>query len=715
MKPPSRTGSAEPPESRIDTVVDAFHGVEVADPYRWLEAWPDAEVRTWTDQQNAFARDFLDSRPKVDAIRDDVTEILSARTVGYGALQARAGRYFCMKSQPPKQQPLLITFDSLDDLAGERVLLDPETLDPDGGTTIDWFVASPDGSVLAVSLSEHGTEVGDLHFFDVESGERIFEVVPRVNTGTAGGSLVWTADGRGVYYTRHPRQGEKPQHDLNFFQQAYYHQLGTDSADDRYELGEDFPRIAEIQFEAHHGSDQVLLTVQNGDGGEFAHYLRNADGSWRQFSDFGDRVVNAAFGRDGEWLYLLSREDAPRGKIVRLSAESLDHSQARTLVAESDDTLITSFFGNSPSILPTAERLYVQYQCGGPSEIRCFDLDGQPLAAPEQLPVSSAGGLVPLGDEDSDAVYFSNVSYLAPLAGFRFDPESGETASTALHSDPPVDLEEFGVTVVREFATSKDGTQVPVNIRLPKGFERGVSPPAAALVTGYGGYGHNISPNYLPLSSVLLRQGVIQATANLRGGGEYGEDWHRQGNLTNKQNVFDDLAAVLEHLIARGYTASDRLAIHGGSNGGLLMGALLTQRPELVKAVVSHVGIYDMLRFELSPNGSFNVTEFGSVNDEEQFRALYAYSPYHNVKADTDYPSTFFLTGVNDPRVEALQSRKMTAMLQAAQTDADAPVLLRTSFDSGHGAGTPLDERIAQAVDVHAFLVDRLGIDYQSG
>jgi len=223
-----------------------------------------------------------------------------------------------------------------------------------------------------------------------------------------------------------------------------------------------------------------------------------------------------------------------------------------------------------------------------------------------------------------------------------------------------------------------------------------------------------LSPGYSALSSVLLEQNVILAVANLRGGGEYGEDWHREGNLTNKQNVFDDFSAVLNHMIERGYTSSDKLAIEGGSNGGLLMGALLTQHPGLVKAVVSHVGIYDMLRVELSPNGSFNIPEFGTVEDPDQFKALRAYSPYHNTKEGARYPATFFLTGVNDPRVEAMQSRKMTAKLQSVQGDPEAPILLRTSFDSGHGAGTPLDEKIAQAVDVHAFLIDQLGIKYRN-
>ncbi len=534
-----------------------------------------------------------------------------------------------------------------------------------------------------------------------------------MNTGTAGGSLAWAPDGKGVYYTRHPREGEKPDEDLNFFQQAYFHTLGSDTAEDRFELGKDFPRIAEIQFEPHHESGQLLLTVQDGDGGEFGHYLRSSTGEWRQFSQFGDKIVNATFSRDGKSLYLLSRQKSPRGKIVRVSTEALNVDSADLILAESEDTLVTSFYGRPPSILPTANRLYVQFQRGGPSEVRTYDLDGKPLKAPDQLTVSNAGGLTPIGGKDSDEILFYNGSYVVPGAIFHHVPEKGSTVKTGLASRPLVDLQKLGVTVVREFATSKDGTKVPVNIILPPGFDLEKSGPLPARVTGYGGYGISLSPGYSALNSVLLKQDVILAVANIRGGGEYGEDWHRQGNLTNKQNVFDDFAAVLKHMIDRGYTSSGRLAIEGGSNGGLLMGATLTQKPHLVKAVVSHVGIYDMLRVELSANGSFNIPEFGTVKDPEQFKALRAYSPYHNTKEGARYPATFFLTGVNDPRVEAMQSRKMTAKLQSVQGNPKAPIFLRTSFDSGHGAGTPLDEKIAQSVDVHAFLIDQLGIEYR--
>src|SRR5262249_32077632 len=261
--------------------------------------------------------------------------------------------------------------------------------------------------------------------------------------------------------------------------------------------------------------------------------------------------------------------------------------------------------------------------------------------------------------------------------------------------------------VVREFATSKDGTKVPVSIIMSKGTKRDGSHPA--LVTGYGGYGVSITPSFSATRRILLDQGFVCAVANIRGGGEFGEPWHLQGNLAKKQNVFDDFAAVLQLLIDRGYTSREKLAIEGGSNGGLLMGAVLTQHPELMKTVVAHVGIYDMLRVELSANGVFNIAEFGTVKNQDQFRALYAYSPYHHVREGLHYPSILFLTGANDPRVDPMQSRKMTARLQAV-APSDVPILLRTSANSGHGGGTGLSERIEQTVDVLAFLFDQLAV-----
>jgi prolyl oligopeptidase len=373
------------------------------------------------------------------------------------------------------------------------------------------------------------------------------------------------------------------------------------------------------------------------------------------------------------------------------------------IIPEGDDSIVTDFW-SEPTVLVTNDGLYVTYQLGGPSEIRVFDHRGKRLPGPQQAPVSAVGGMARLAD---DAILFRTVSFVQPATYFRYVTETGKTEKTAFAATSPVRFDD--AEVVREFALSKDGTKVPVSIIMPKGTRRDAANPC--LVTGYGGYGVNIEPRYRASIRLLLDQGFVYAVANLRGGGEYGETWHLQGNLTNKQNVFDDFAAVLRHLSDRKYTSPERLAIQGGSNGGLLMGAALTQFPSLFRCVISYVGIYDMLRVELAPNGAFNIPEFGTVKNPEQFRALYAYSPYHNVTDGTAYPATLFLTGANDPRVDPMHSRKMTARLQAA-TNGMAPILLRTSADSGHGGDTSLRERIDQSVDAFAFLFNRLGLRY---
>ena len=305
---------------------------------------------------------------------------------------------------------------------------------------------------------------------------------------------------------------------------------------------------------------------------------------------------------------------------------------------------------------------------------------------------------------EADDILFTAGSYVEPSEVYRYRAASDDTEQLPLTSPPVVTFED--VTVVREFATSADGTLVPVNILIPKGVTLDGSNPC--LATGYGGYGISLSPRVRPAWRVLFDHGFVVAVANLRGGGEYGEAWHRAGNLTNKQHVFDDFAAVLRHLTERRYTSPARLAIEGGSNGGLLMGAILTQHPELVACVVSHVGLYDMLRAECSPNGAFNIPEFGTVADEAQFQALHAYSPYHHVNDGTDYPATLFLTGANDPRVDPMHSRKLTARLQAAAPT--RTVLLRTAASAGHGQDTSLSERIEEAVDVTAFLFAQLDV-----
>ena len=701
-----RGQAAAPPATDKHAVTDSYHGTEVVEDYRWLEDSSNPKVKAWSGAQNAYARSILDRLPAREAIEQRVSEIMSAELVSYGGVQPRGGKFFAMKEQPPKQQPFLIVSQSLDDLSGERVLVDPNALDESGGASIVWFKPSLDGKLIAVCMAHGGAEVGDVTVYDVATGQQTGEMIPRVNTGTAGGDLAWAPDGSGFYYTRHPREGERPAEDMNFYQQVYFHKLGTPTADDRYELGKDSPRIAETELKVDERTGRALATIQNGDGGEFAHYLRTPEGRWRQFSEFKDKIIQAEFGPKDD-LYVVTRQEAPRGKIVRVPiAASIDVPAGEVVVAEGEDAIVASFWQHREStFVVTDSRLYGVYQLGGPSEVRVFDLEGKQLASPKQLPVSSVGHLAELAGDD---ILFDNESFVVPAATYRYDAKSGEVEKTAFKVNEPVTLDD--AEVVRELAESKDGTKVPVNIIYRKGAPRDGKNPA--LATAYGGYGVNNPPGFRALNRVLLDHGFVVAVANVRGGGEFGEEWHLEGNLTNKQNVFDDFAAALEHLIERKYTSSERLAIIGGSNGGLLMGATLTQHPELAKAVISLVGIYDMLRVELSANGEFNITEFGTVKNPEHFKALRAYSPYHNVEDGVDYPAVLFLTGANDPRVEPMQSRKMTARLQAA-SPAAGPFLLRTSADSGHGRDTPLTERIAQQVDMYAFLFDQLGIAFK--
>jgi prolyl oligopeptidase len=691
-----------PPQTPAIPVTDTYHGTGVVDPYQWIENWNDPRVQAWSQQQNAYTRKILDTLPHVSQLRERITDILTARTVTYHSLSWRAGTLFAMKQQPPLQQPLLVAMRSPDEPGSERVIVNPNTIDTQGATSMDWYVASPDGRFVAVSLSGGGSESGDLHVYDATTGKEIGEPIPRVNGGTAGGCAAWASDASGLYYTRYPSPGERPAEDLAFYQQIWFHKIGTSAGEDRYEIGRDFPRIAEIMLEADPHSGRVLATVQYGDSGRFSHHVREADGLWRQVTDYDDQVAQATFG-GGDSLLLISRQGASRGKVLRLSASDPLLKSAEVIVPEGRDTLVSDFAGDRPMVA-TETLLYVTTQLGGPSEVRVFDLQGHPQAGPKVLPVSTVGQIVALSGDD---VLYSNASYITPPAWYRFSPGKATTAKTGLAVVPPVDFSDC--EVVREVATSKDGTAVPVNIIRRKATLLDGSHPV--LLTGYGGYGINITPSFSSLRRVWLDQGGIFAEANLRGGAEYGQQWHQQGMLTSKQNVFDDFAAAMHHMIDAGYTRPRRLAIMGGSNGGLLMGAMITQHPDLCRAVVSFVGIYDMLRVELAPNGQFNVPEFGTVKDPDQFRALYAYSPYHHVKPGAAYPAVLFLTGANDPRVDPMHSRKMTARLQAATASA-RPILLRTSATTGHGIGTPLSGQIEQDVDYYAFLLHELGMEY---
>ena len=690
--------AANQPDTRREAITDTYHSVEVADPYRWLEDWSSGEVKTWSAAQNTRAREYLDALPQREAIAKRVEAVIGGNTTSYYSVQRIGDVAWFMKYAPPKQQPFLVQIDADGKLDTEKVIYDPEVADKSGSTSIEWYKVSPDAKLIAIALTVAGAEVADLHIFDLAGGQRVDEIVPRVNGPTAGGDMSWDADSSGFYYTRYPRDGEKSAEDQNFYQQLWHRELGTPLTDDSYEIGELFDRIAEIRVKQHDASGKLLLTMQYGDSGRFQLYLRETNGSWHRLSDYQDRLVQAEF-IDAQSLLVLSRKSAPRGKFLRMDISALPKVSTAQVVAESEQALGSDFYGD-PSFIVHAGRIYAQQLLGGPQDLAVYNLDGQPQTSPE-LGVAGVGQIVPW----DDGVLVRQYSYLAPSAWLQFDGK--HTSKHPLSSTSPVSF--AGYTASRRLASSKDGTRVPVNIIMAEGTKLDGSNPL--LLTGYGGYGISLSPGFNAARLVWLEQGGIIAIANLRGGGEFGDDWHQQGMLTHKQNVFDDFHAVMRYLVEEKYTSVDKLAIEGGSNGGLLMGAMISQHPEDFRATVSHVGIYDAVRSELTPNGAFNIPEFGTVKDPDQFKALYAYSPYHNA-GQAAYPSILLMTGENDGRVDPMHSRKMIAALQHGNRS-DNPILLRTSGKTGHGSGTPLSETISQQVDRLAFLFNSLGMEYK--
>ncbi|HZR05316.1 MAG TPA: prolyl oligopeptidase family serine peptidase [Candidatus Udaeobacter sp.] len=686
--------AAQPaPKTPKKPVSTNYQGVTVEDPYQWLEEDNEPAVKAWSNAQNQRTRQYLDQLPDRAAIEKQLTAWYAKTSPSYSSLVSRPGLLFAMKFQPPKQQPLLVTLTSADDLKSEKVVLDPNVVDAKGTTAIDWFVPSLDGKYVAVSLSKGGSEDGTLHFYETATGKALPDTIAHVQYPTAGGSAAWNADGTGIYYTRFPRKGERPEPDLNFFQQVYFHKLGSPDTEDTYSIGKDFPRIAEIILESSRDGRYILASVANGDGGDFAHYLLGPDGTWKQVTQFSDQIKAARLGRDNA-MYLLSRNAAPRGKVLRLPLETPELSKAVEIVPTGEPVI--------QQILPTANALFLGDLLGGPSQIRRFGLDGKGETIVPIPKISAVQEMVGLED---GSLLFRDQSYTEPPAWFHCPKGKTEPVKTALRTTSPVSFADIEVT--REFATSKDGTKIPLNIIFRKGMKRDGQNPA--LLYGYGGYGISMSPSFEFTRRLWFDHGGVYVVANIRGGGEFGEDWHKAGNLTKKQNVFDDFAAAAEYLIKENYTRPEKLAIQGGSNGGLLMGAMITQHPDLMRAVVSQVGIYDMLRVELAPNGAFNVTEFGTVKKPDQFKALYAYSPYHHVVDGTKYPSILMMTGANDGRVAPYHSRKMVARLDEANKSQN-PILLRTSSSAGHGIGTALNERIKQLADIYAFLFAQLGM-----
>ena len=686
-----------PPRATPRPVWNTYHGTRVRDDYQWLEKDDAPDVRKWVAGQNRYSRAWLDALPNRSKVARRLTGLLHKGFVFYGPPRFAGGRLFALRWDTRVGRAQLVVYDSPGKLERSRVLLDPAEWDMKGAAAaIDRFAPSWDGRYLAVCASLGGTESGDLRFYDARTGRPIPDVIPAVAKAGAGTDFAWTPDSRGLYYTRHPRKGEVAAEDLDFYQRVYFHQLGTPESEDKLVIGEKFPRIAETKIRTLPNRDTCVLSVAHGDGGTFEFWVGSVAGSWRQVASPRDQVVQAVPSPDG-YLYLLSRKGAPRGKVLRVPLDQGKVSVATTVLKEGEWVV--------EYLVPTSDHLFVREELGGIERLRAISLRTRKSTQAKTPRVAGVPWVVPV---EGNEVLFAANTYLAPPEVYRWDPSRGAARPTPLSSRPLTDLSRF--EVVQEWATSKDGTRVPLTIVRPRGLRRNGEHPV--YLSGYGGYGLSSLPGYVVWDIPWLESGGIVVVAHIRGGGEYGDHWHRDGMLTKKQNVFDDFIAVAEHLMKRGYTSPGKLAIEGGSNGGLLMGAVLTQRPDLFRAVSAHVGIFDSLRSERETNGQYNITEFGTVKDRKQFRALYAYSPYHRVVPGTRYPAVLLAAGDNDPRVAPYQSRKMAAQLQSG-TASEEPVLLRTSGNSGHNM-TRVNDIVELMADAQAFLMDRVGLSYRA-
>jgi prolyl oligopeptidase len=679
----------ETPRVPVTTV---YHGVEVTEDYRWLEDTADETTAAWTAAQGRRTREYLDALPCRAALRARVGQLVQAESMSYLELGRGGPTYFALKRQPPRQQPFLVALSDLDGGGPERVVVDPNVLDPSGDTTIDFFVPSPDGTLVAVSLSEHGSEDGTIFVYDAATGEVVDTPIAHANPAAGVPSLAWRHDARGFWYGKSDAEG--------FNQAVWFHEIGSTA--DTAELTGPFadPEIVENILTTSVDGHWAMDRAEKGDGGEWQIFVRcqptgdNVGSEWWQVAGIADKCVAAALAADS--LFLLSHATSPRGSVLRVRLT------AGATVADAEEVVAPGGVAIT-DLAVTGGTLWVGDIDGGPCGIRRFELDGTPLPTVAVPPVSTVSDLAATA---ADEVVWAVESYTEPAAWW-VATDGAEPRRTALGTTTSVDLS--GYQVSREFATSKDGTRVPLNVIAAPGTPRDGSRPA--LLTAYGGYAISMSPSFAPHVLAWLEQGGVYVVANIRGGGEYGEEWHQQGRLAAKQNCFDDFIACADHLVATGITSRDTLAILGGSNGGLLMGAVLTQRPDLARAVVAAVPVMDMLRVETTSNGRYNVTEYGTVEDPDMFAVLRAYSPYHNVVDGVRYPAVLLTAGEFDPRVEAWQPKKMTARLQAA-TASGEPILLRME-SGGHGIGQSLGRRADTVTDWYAFFVDRLGIDYR--
>jgi prolyl oligopeptidase len=688
------SGPAGPPKAKVAPVEDNVQGHKIVDPYRYLENPGDPDTKVYVEQELSYTRAILDPLPGRDKINARLSQLLEIGTVGDPQMGGRY--YFHTRREGNQNQPILYVREGVNGaINGEdRVLVDVNKLSADGTVALDWWFVSEDGKYVAYGTSASGSEESTLHIIESATGTVLPDTIDR----TRFASVAWMKDSSAFYYTRHPKKGEVPDGEEVYHVKVFYHQIGSDPAKDPLIFG-DRPNPQDIPNVTLSEDDRwLLINVEHG-WTRTEMYLQDLQtkNPPLEITTGRDFLYGAEFF-EGK-LYITTNEDAPHYRVFVADATNAKRDSWKELIPQTDAVL------QSASV--TGGKLLAQYEHNATSELKLFGLDGKKLA---DIPLPALGDVFSTsGRYDRNEIFFGFQSFTVPPSVYRVDLTDVKSALWAKVDAPSIDPSAYDVQQV--WYTSKDGTKVPMFVVNKKGIEKNGKNPT--LLTGYGGFNISLKPTFNRSMYLWMEHGGIYAVANLRGGSEFGEDWHRAGMLEKKQNVFDDFIAAGEYLIAQKYTDKDHLAIQGGSNGGLLMGAMITQRPDLFRAVVCAVPLLDMLRYQNFQIAKLWIPEYGSAEDAKQFDWLYAYSPYHHVKPGQEYPAILFMTGDTDTRVDPMHAKKMAALMQAEAKNGASqqkPILLRIETKAGHGQGKPVTKQIEENTDMYSFLFWQLGI-----
>lgn len=687
------TASAAPldyPEAHTVDVIDDYHGTEVADPYRWLEDPDSEETQAWVEAENEVTFGWLNEIPERDRIRERLTELWDYEK--YSTPWKRADRYFYKKNDGLQAQSVLYVQEGLD--AEPRVLIDPNTFSEDGTVSLATTSVSHDGKHLAYSISRSGSDWREWYVRDIDTGEDLDDHIQWSKFSYAS----WAKDDSGFYYSAYesPTEGDEYE-EANYNQKVYFHRVGTPQSEDI--LVYQRPDEPEWGFGASvtDAGDYLIIHVSQGTDRRnrvFYKDLSEADAKVEELIVKLEATYDFV-GNDGTVFYFRTNLDAPRGRLIAVDLRNPGKSYWETLVKQNDDVLADVTMVN--------DQFVANYLHDAHDQLVTYTLDGK-LVSEIKLPTLGSIGYI-TGERDQDEAFYSFTSFLYPTTTFRYDFASGQSE---VFRQPDVDIDPAQFETKQVWYESKDGTQVPMFLVHRAGLELDGQNPT--LLYGYGGFNISMTPSFRVSRLVWMEMGGVYAVANLRGGGEFGRKWHQAGSLHEKQNTFDDFIAAGEWLIEAGYTSTPKLAIMGGSNGGLLVGACLNQRPDLFGAAIPAVGVMDMLRFHKFTIGWAWVSDYGSSDDKGDFKVLHSYSPYHNIQDGAEYPPVLITTADHDDRVVPGHSFKYAARLQAAQ-GGDAPILIRIQTKSGHGAGKPTSMRIEEATDMYGFLYRALEME----